>query len=148
MRLLLVVLVCALGFPAALSAQSPPLVSGSRVRITSPADDLGRHVTTVTDVRGDSIVITAKEGSRTIALRNATAIDVSVGTRRPILRNGLIGLGAGAVVGAALGAIAYEECNPEEFCFLPGSRGGDAALGAVVVGAAGFLTGAIIGAFQ
>ncbi len=40
-----------------------------------------RHVTTVTDVRGDSIVVAGAAGSRTIALTDVTALDVSTGTR-------------------------------------------------------------------
>lgn len=135
-------------FPAIAGSQQVGLTQGTRVRVTSPRADLDKYVGTVVELAGDSVAIAGRHGSRWIAFDDMTTLDVSVGTRPRILRDALIGFGAGALVGAAAGATAYEECNPEEFCFMPGSRSGDAALGGLVLGAAGAITGAIIGAFD
>ena len=63
-----------------------------------------------------------------------------------IVRHGAIGLGVGAVGGAVIGFVGYEPCEPGEwFCM---SRGGEAALGAVVIGASGAAAGALVGALR
>jgi len=142
-------LVLALLFPALALGQSASLAAGARVRLTSPADQLEKHVTTVTEMRGDSIVVAGRSGSRIIALRNVTALDISTGTRNRVVRDGLIGFGAGALIGAVVGADAADECSDQAYCISPFDSGGEAAaLGIVVFGAAGLVAGAIVGAFD
>lgn len=128
------ILAFALLFPMVAGAQSATLAVGARVRVTSPSDDLNKHVATVIEVRGDSVVVAGRTGSRTIGLSNVTALEVSTGTRNRVMRDGLIGFGAGAPLGVAFGASAKDV----EL----------AALEAVVFGAVGLMTGAIIGAFD
>ncbi len=132
--------------PAIAETQSATLAPGARVRVTSPSDDLNKHVATVTEVRGDSVVVAGRTGSRTIGLSNVTALEVSTGTRNRVMRDGLIGFGAGALLGVAFGASAEDECSEGYLCVVPASE--FAAVGAVVFGAVGLMTGAIIGAFD
>ncbi len=134
--------------PAMAETQSATLAVGARVRVTSPSDDLNKHVATVTEVRGDSVVVAGRTGSRTIGLSNVTALEVSTGTRNRVMRDGLIGFGAGALLGVAFGVSAEDECSEEYICLVPASSGEFAAVGAVVFGAVGLVTGAIIGAFD
>lgn len=144
----LMVLAAAFLAPVVADAQASPVVAGARVRVTAPSIDLRRYVTTIVDVRGDSIVLGVRDNSRSVALADVTALEVSAGKRRRFLRSAGLGLGIGAIVGAVVGAASYEECVPTEFlgCFLaPESRGQSAAMGAVVLGAVGLLTGAVVG---
>jgi len=135
-------------FSVPVQGQSAPLSAGARVRLTSPADKMDKHVTTVTELRGDSIVVAGRSGSRTIAMRNVTSLDVSAGTRNRVVRNGLIGLGAGALIGGVAGAATYEECSDQIFCIAPLDRGQSTLAGAAVFGAAGLVVGAVIGVFD
>lgn len=130
------------------SGQSGTLTAGTRIRVTSAADNLNQHVVTVGEIRGDSVVVNDRTGARAIALANVTALDVSRGTRNRVARDGLIGLGVGAVAGIALMAAADDGCDEAQFCIVPVSESQFAAAGALVLGAAGFLAGAIIGAFD
>ncbi len=142
------ILALALVFPAIGEAQSETLTTGTRIRVTSPSDDLKGHVTTVTDVHGDSIVVAGRAGSRTIALTDVTALDISTGTRTRAMRYGLIGFGAGAATGAVLGYTAQDDCS-DAFGFCgPVSAGQVAAASAAVFGVIGLLTGAVAGSFQ
>lgn len=129
--------------PAIAETQSTALTAGARVRVTSPSDDLNRHVTTVTEVRGDSIVVAGLAGSRTIAISNVTALDVSAGTRTQVLRDGLIGFGAGALLGGIVGAATYEGSD-----FFVGSSVEAGALVGTMFGAVGLVVGGVVGALH
>lgn len=151
MRSALAVLVFALILPIPGGAQSGALAAGARVRVTSPNDGLKRHVAIVTEIRDDTIVVAGSTGSRAIGLSNLTALEVSSGRRSRFFHDTGIGLGAGIVAGAVIGAVSYEECDAEGFmsCFLhPENRSEAAAWGAVVLGAVGTVSGAIVGAFH
>jgi hypothetical protein len=147
----LVILAAAFLAPVAADAQTPAVVAGARVRVTAPSIDLRRHATTIVDVRGDSLVLGVRDGSRSVALSDVTALDVSAGKRRRFLRSAGLGLGIGAIVGAVVGAATHDECVPTEFldCLLsPESRAESAVMGGVVLGAVGLLTGAVVGAVR
>lgn len=149
MQPVLGILVLGLLVPIFADAQSPALAPGARVRVTSPHDGLKKHVTTVLELRGDSMAVSGRSGSRVIALDNVTALEVSAGTRNQVVRDGLLGLGVGALLGTALMSSAREDCTPDNFdCFGPGTDEQWIAGGAAVFGAAGLITGAIIGAFH
>jgi len=151
MKLGLMVLATALLAPVVADAQAPAVVAGTRVRVTAPSIDLRRHVTTIVDVRGDSIVFGVPDNPRSVALSDVTALEVSAGKHRRFLRSAALGLGIGAIVGAVVGAATYEECVPTEFldCLLADeSRGQSAATGGVVLGVVGLLTGAVVGAVR
>ncbi len=136
-------LALALVFPAIGKAQSGTLAAGTRIRVTSPSDDLKRHVTTVTEVRGDSIVVAGRAGSRTIAHADITALDVSTGTRSRIMGGAALGLGAGALLGGIVGAAQYE--GPD---LIFDSRMELAAASGFVSGAVGLVAGGVVGALR
>lgn len=146
MRSLLALLVFALVVPLAIGAQAPDLAVGARVRVTSPRHHFNRDIATVTELRGDSIVLTGKMGTRAVALSNVTELHISTGPRNQVMRNGLIGLGVGALVGIAAGMDAESDCSDTSFCVEP-AGGAFVAGGVLVFGGTGFVVGAVTGLF-
>ncbi len=135
--------------PAVAWGQSATLAPGARIRVTAPNDNLKRHVSTVTEVRGDSIVMSSSTGSRTVALSNVTALDVSTGKRRNVGRYALIGLGAGALLGVAAFSEAKGDCDDDlGFCPIPLSDEQVVAAGGFLAATAGLLAGAVVGALH
>ncbi|CAN5603204.1 hypothetical protein BH23GEM1_BH23GEM1_06150 [soil metagenome] len=124
-------------------AQSAPVGVGARIRVTVPGTDMHRHVTTVAELRGDSIVVAGKSRVRTIALRDVTELGISTGSRTQVVRDGLIGFGAGAGLGFILGAMSYEEPD-----FLVGSAGEAGAMVGAVFGVVGLVAGGVVGAMH
>ena len=148
MKSLLALLVFALVVPPGMEAQAPELAVGARVRVTSPRHHFNRDVATVTELRGDSIVLTSKMGTRAVALSNVTRLDVSTGTRRNVRRGALIGLGVGALFGLTMTDEAMDECSDQLLlCPTPATDGEMEVAGALVSGVAGAAIGAIVGAF-
>lgn len=143
MKAAVAILAVALFFPMIAGAQSPPLAAGMRVRVTSPRDDLKKHVGTVMELRHDSIVVTGRLGPRTIALENIVALDVSLGRRTQIARSALLGFGGGALFGGILGVAAYEE---PDFFFSSATQMG--AVSALVFGSIGLVAGGLVGALN
>lgn len=143
MKSALTILAVALFFPAIAETQSPALAAGARVRVTSPRDDLNRYVGTLMELRDDSVVVAGPRGSRTIALDNVTALDVSAGTRTQIARSALIGFGAGAVLGGIWGAAAYD--GPDFFFSSAAQMG---AFSGLVFGSIGLVAGGVVGAMN
>lgn len=94
-------------------------------------------------VRGYSVVVAGRHGSRSIALRNVTALDVSTGTRTQVMRDGLIGLGAGVTIGFVLGAATFEEPD----LFVGGAVEAGALVGAMF-GVVGMVAGGVVGALH
>lgn len=138
------ILALALVIPAVGDAQLPTLGTGDRIRITVPKEGLDRYVTTVQAVRADSIAIAARDGSRQLALRDVTSLDISLGKRSRFFFLAGAGLGAGALTGALIGAAGYQECRD---CYLaPANRAQSAVMGAVVVGTMGLAAGMLLGA--
>lgn len=146
MKSALTILAFLLILPLIVGAQSPAIVVGSRVRVTAPNEGLRKHVTTVENVRGDSIVVAFGGGWRTIALTDVTSLDVSAGRQSRFFADAAIGLGVGSLAGALLGAVSYSECT--ECFFGPRNRVESAAWGVVLLGAAGLGAGAVVGAFH
>jgi len=138
--------------PAIAETQSATLAVGARVRVTSPSDHLRKHVTTVMELRGDSIVVGVRGSSRTIGLADVTVLEVSTGTRNRFFRDAGLGLGIGVIVGAVAGAVTYEECVPRGpfDCLLVSESSTQAAVvgGGIVLGAVGLAAGAVVGAFH
>lgn len=129
--------------PMIAESQSAGLSAGARVRVTSPRDDLRKHVGTVMEVRGDTLVVAGSRGSRGIALDNITALDISTGSRTQVGRSALIGFGAGALLGGVLGVAAYEE---PDFFFENAAQMGAAS--ALFFGGIGMVAGAVVGALH
>ena len=134
-------------FPVLAAAQSG-LEPGTRVRVTSPRNDLRRDVMHVTGVRGDSVVLESATFDGSVAMRDITSLEVNVGVRNRFTRDALIGFGVGALIGAAVGAGAHDACSGEDGCIIPVSRSGSAAAGAGALGAVGFVVGGIFGLFD
>lgn len=151
MRSDLAILVLAMLCPALAHTQAPAILEGARVRVTAPSGSLVKHVTTVVDVRGDSIVLGIAGSSQTVGFADVTALDVSTGKRTRVLRDAGLGLGAGVIIGAVAGALTFEECVPDTFlgCLLaPESRADAAAMGGFVLGVVGLVAGAVVGIFD
>jgi hypothetical protein len=143
------VLALLLSSPLVAAGQSPPVAVGARIRVTAPASALEKRVMTVTDVRGDSIVVDVGGSSHTLWLSDLTKLEVSSGTRTNAARGAGFGLLMGVVAGAVIGLATYQECVPEGFmdCFMEGP-GFSAVGGALVGGAAGAVIGGVVGSRQ
>lgn len=149
MKRSLSILALAALLPSVAWGQAATLAPGARVRVTSPSDNLKRHVSTVTEMRGDSIVVAGPSGSRTLAFANVTALDVSIGKRNNVSRYALIGLGVGALVGVASVAAAEDDCESDfGGCSYFVEESGIEAAAVGVISALGVVTGAIVGALH
>lgn len=146
MKRVFVLVACAVVVAPAVEAQNQAVAPGARVRVTAPAKGLERHVTTVENVRGDSIVVGFGGGWQTIALRDMTSLDVSMGRESRFFADAGIGLAVGVLAGGLVGAVGYQECTD---CILaPANRAQSAALGAILAGTVGLVAGAIVGVFH
>lgn len=146
----LVVLAVAMLIPVVATGQSSPVSAGTRVRVTAPGKDLDQHVTTVVEIRGDSIVVLGdRNSSLPIGFADITEIEVSTGKRTHFWRGAGLGLGIGVVAGLVIGAVTHEECDPDPLfgCFLgPETASESAVLGGLTLGSIGLVAGAVIGA--
>lgn len=153
MRYAVIAVAVALSVVNVAAAQAPAVSAGMRVRVTAPQAHLKNQVTTVTEARGDSLTLSVRGGHRTVAVSDITSLEISTGQRRRVVVDALLGFGAGAIAGGIIGAATYEECEADGFgiigcAFLPQSRGHAATEGAIFLGAAGLVTGAIVGIFH
>ena len=126
--------------------ESIQLEPGARVRLVTSALPEDQRVVRIVSTGRDTISFRSERApiTRTVAVRDITAIEVSTGKRRHTLRGAMIGLAAGAGVGAVIGYATYEEC--EGWCmFAPSSPSGSAALNATAGGLIGLVTGTAIG---
>ena len=148
MKSLLALFVLALPAPPCVQAQATDLAVDARVRVTAPRHHFNRDIATVTELRGDSIVLASRMGTRAVALGNVTRLDVSTGTRRNVRRGALIGLGVGALFGLTMTDEAMDDCSDELLlCPIPATDGEMEVAGALVSGLAGAAIGAVVGAF-
>ena len=93
----------------------------------------------------DSLTIRSGKKQQVFTRQEVTRVSVKNGHHG---RNALIGLGAGAGVGAALGAASHRDCTGIGFsCVLAATRKEDTAAGALLLGIAGVIVGALIPAF-
>jgi hypothetical protein len=134
--------------PATLAAQGgcPALQAGSTVRLHAPS---AATYTLPQSVRpGDSeIALPAAGGSaRMIRCADLQKIQVRTGTRsrsQTAFRRAGVGLLAGAVVGAGLGYIAWENSDGDDWQIF--SREESALVAAVYLGGAGAVVGGVYG---
>lgn len=151
MKFTLAVLAAALYLPSIAQGQTPAVAPGARIRVTAPARALERYVTTILEVRGDSIVIGTPGDSHAVELAHITALDISTGTGTQAAKGAVMGLAIGAVTGAVIGAVRYKECIPQEFldCLLASdSRASEAIAGGAVLGGVGLVIGVVAGALN
>jgi hypothetical protein len=132
-------------FALGASAQSPvqswqdvkALTAGTPVRISAGSHTTSGQLQQVTD---DSIVIESAKAQQSFRRQDVMRVSVKKAPHRG--RNALIGLGAGAGIGAVVGAVSHKDCNG--FCIFYTTRGQDAAIVAGVFGAVGAAVGALI----
>lgn len=129
----------------------PASLVGSRVRLTASRVSFAPLIGRVVSVEGDHIVLERSptddhppEAVR-IALASVETVELSAGRRRNAGKGawmgGVIGFGAGALLGAALGG-ADDECREGEFIFCDDLSAGE---GAGILGPAGAAAGALVG---
>jgi hypothetical protein len=129
------------------SQSASDLRVGTRARVVTESGT--RHTGTLASVSENAITLVPKnqnENSVALSMTQISRVQVSVGRNRArgALIDGLIGLGAGAVGGAVLGAITFEEKTPcSMVCF---NRGESAFLAGILGGGAGLIVGTIAGA--
>jgi len=136
-----VLLVFALAAAPRLQAQNwndlKSLAIGTRVRISVASHTVQGQVQSVGDA---SLAIDSGKGVEMFTRQEVTRVSVKKESHRG--RNALIGLGAGAAIGAVVGAVSHKDCTG--FCIFYTSRGQDTGIGAVVVGVIGTGVGALI----
>jgi hypothetical protein len=134
---------------SASAQQAVQLDSGARVRLLSPKLPADQQVVRIVSTANDTVVFQTERhpGTRRLALSEIRAVDVSAGQRRNTLRGAMIGLAAGAGVGAIVSYATYQPC--EGFCFLePSSPEEAAGWGGAAGGVIGLLAGTTIGFFM
>jgi len=156
-------IVCGLLAQSPLGAQpvTDSLRVGARIRVVNREGRGTALVGTFVQWLGDTAVLVTAEGANTpFRLRPWHRVDVSVARSRHVVRNGLIGIAAGAALGAGIGAAVYEPAPPRSSdncvpigvggsCFtatMSGfSRGMYAGVGAMAGAIGGGLAGGISG---
>ncbi|MFL5562949.1 MAG: hypothetical protein ACJ79K_15870 [Gemmatimonadaceae bacterium] len=142
-------LLLATGSAGALARAQSPASVGERVRVTTPAQKGAyRYVGSVSAATRDSLTVqTADAGARTVAVANISKLEVSRGRRgngrRGMLYGSVIGIGAGALLGAA--TYKKPECAGVAY-FCPGNSSADITAGGLVGGVVGLAVGGIWGA--
>lgn len=132
-------------FAPASIAQSPvqswtsvtAIAAGTSVRVSVGSRTVNGQVQGVTD---DSLSLNSGKGQEIFTRPEVVRVSVKKQSHRG--RNTLIGLGAGATIGAAVGAASHKDCAG--FCIFYTTRGQDAGIGAVVFGVIGTAVGALI----
>ena len=143
MRPVASIIVLTVMLPLFTEAQGQSVVTGTRVRVTAPNFGLDKHVTTVTELRGDSVVVGVKGQPRAIALSDVSALEVSAGKRMRVLPYALLGLGVGAIGGYAIGYAAYDGGS-----YLSNSPDDEGKWVGAMLGVVGLFTGAVAGVFH
>jgi hypothetical protein len=152
MRVVWVVCAALLAVPAAVRAQvMEELAAGTRVRVAAPAT--GRLVGTVSEVRGDTLLVLSRGGVHALPLSSVRTLQVSRGRPTRLasaLEGGAVGLVlgiAGGAAGAVLGDLTTsdEGCDGSEDDLLCFSTGESALIGAVVGAPLGVAYGAVAG---
>jgi hypothetical protein len=139
------ILALAVGVPGAEAQSTAPVVSGSRVRITSPAMGLRQAVGTVQEVTEDTLVVLfhSPRRSRRIDAADIEAMDISVQRERRAAR----GMGTGALVGGGAGAVLglMSGDDPQDCWLMCFSAEEKAAMFGIGLGLTGAVTGLIAG---
>jgi hypothetical protein len=121
---------------------------GERVRITTPSQHGAyRFVGRVSGVTHDSLTVQGPDaGTRSVAIADITALEVSNGVRgngrRGMLYGSLIGIG----LGGALGAATYKKPDCTGTFLCPSGPGLDITAGALLGGVVGVTVGGLWGA--
>ena len=122
------------------------LEPGARVRLISPTLQPNQQIVRILSTGNDTVVFRSERNpvTRSLALSEISAVDVSLGEQRRTRRGAVIGLLSGAAIGGIAGYATYEPCTG--ICFLePASAGSNAAWTGAAGGAMGLLVGTTIG---
>lgn len=139
-------------FGTAQMAPSPrwPVAAGSAVRVESTVLGSGLHKGSVVAASSDTLLFQSAAATTPVAIGtpNIIKLEVARGQQTHKARGALIGFVIGASAGAVLGAATYKEpeCHEIVCSILPDTRSFEATLGAVLLGGAGAIVGALIGA--
>jgi len=117
--------------------QVKALSAGTFVRVSVASHSVSGQLQDVTDT---SLAIESDKKRESFARQDVTRVSVKKQGHRG--RNALIGLGAGAAIGATIGAAAYKGCTG--FCIFQTTRGQNAGFGALGFGFIGTIVGALI----
>lgn len=134
--------------PSALGAQGgcPTLQAGSTVRLHAPSSATYTLPQSVRPEDREIALPSAGGSARMLPCAQLRRVELRAGTRsrsRVALRRAGVGLLAGAVVGAGVGYLAWEEGDGDEWQIF--SRDETALIGAVYLGGAGALIGGVSG---
>jgi hypothetical protein len=124
-----------------------PIEAGSRVRISSPVFGNKQQTGSVVSATSDTLVFMPSKQSTSTAIStpNIVELEVARGTHTSKLKGALLGFLLGAGSGAAIGSATYRAPNCTDFCFDMFGRDGNIAVGAVLGGLGGTITGLLIG---
>ena len=132
------------------SAVAWPLDSGTIVRVRSTSLGPSFHKGTLVTTTADSIWIAGPRAEPlAVPIHQITSMGVLKESHTNKAMYTTIGLLAGALAGAVLGAATYSpnKCDPSvTFCVDVFDQGSSAAMGAVLLGAVGGLVGLMAGA--
>jgi hypothetical protein len=144
--ILIALTIVSLSGSSALGQTTVRLESGARARLVTPTLPADQQIVQIEATANDTIVFRSEKYpvTRSLALSEISAVDVSVGHRRQTARGAMIGLGTGLALGAIAGYAAYEPCDG--FCILgPDTQGQSAAWGGIAGGVLGLVAGTTIG---
>ena len=135
--------------PARTTAQDNALSEGTRARLVSASLQQDQQIVRIISTSNDTVVFRSETYpvTRSLALAEIQRVEVSNGVHRNTGRGAVIGLLAGGISGAIIGAATYTPC--EGWCILePTSSGQAAAWGAALLGGVGLVAGTVIGALN
>jgi hypothetical protein len=123
-----------IALPSPVTAQAPMLEPGARIRVWAPELGIEKRSATFQALRGDTLAAVA-DSTMHCPLTSVTRLDVHRGRGGHARTGAVIGIGAGAVIGAVTAVIVCEAA----WCTVDG--------GVVLAGAGiGVLTGGLLGA--
>ena len=133
------------------TAQAQTLTAGTRIRVLVPALSSKPIEGIFERLRGDTLVVNVQAWERRLELplSSVEQLKMHSGRRSAARRGAAIGALVGAAAGGIGAAATYEDPCPEgaDFCIFDVGPVGEVVLSAIVFGAIGAGTGAVIGSF-
>jgi len=153
MRKILILAAGILLAPCVVNAQTSsttawPIAAGSRVRVVSSALGGSPQKGSVVAASADTLVFrsAADDIAVSIPTTNILKLQVAQGTHTRKARGAFYGLLIGVGTGAIVGAAAYKKSDCSEICIFPDSRAFDGAVVGTLFGIVGTIVGTIVGA--
>jgi hypothetical protein len=140
MRQSLTIMTALIGLPGVTVAQGPPIVLGTRVRVSVSQPANTRHTGVLRAVDGTTFQLQTSGESLTIPVSTITRLEQSLG-KKPNATGGIIGALLGVAVGGAVGCLA----NKDDYgVYCGGQDDTKVIVGAVVGGLAGAAVGSLV----